>query len=339
MNPAERVQLGKTRLTVTRLGLGTAPLGGLFQAVDDVQASVVVERAYAAGIRFFDTAPLYGYGLAERRVGHILRRRPRHEFVLATKVGRLLRAGAPPDETQYYHGEPFYKGTPPLNPVFDFSYDGVMRSVEESLDRLGLARIDILHIHDPDAHFEEAVSGAYRALDRLRSEGTVGAAGAGMNQAEMLVRFAREADFDCFLLAGRYTLLDQSGLAELLPLCEKKDIAVIIGGVYNSGILARPRRGATYNYIPAEPAMLEKAQRLETVCARHGVPLAAAALQFPLGHPAVASVLIGCRSGAEVDENIRLFRLNIPAAVWDELRAERLIPETAPVPGDRAAKQ
>jgi D-threo-aldose 1-dehydrogenase len=339
MNPAERVRLGKTGLTVTRLGLGTAPLGGLFQAVDDVQASAVVEQAYAAGMRIFDTAPLYGYGLAERRVGHTLRRRPRHEFVLATKVGRLLRAGAPRDETQYHQGEPFYKGAPPLNPVFDFSYDGVMRSVEESLDRLGLARIDILHIHDPDAHFEEALSGAYRALDRLRSEGTIGAAGAGMNQAEMLVRFAREADFDCFLLAGRYTLLDQSGLAELLPLCEKKNIAVIIGGVFNSGILARPRRGATYNYIPAEPAMLEKAQRLEIICARHGVPLAATALQFPLGHPAVAAVLTGCRSSAEVDENVRLFRQNIPAALWDELRAEGLIPETAPVPGDRVAKQ
>lgn len=338
MNPAERTQIGKTRLAVTRLGLGTAPLGGLLEAVDDARAYAVGARAFDAGIRFFDTAPLYGYGTAERRVGHILRRHPRRDFVLASKVGRLLRAGAPPDETQYYQGEPFYKDAPPLNPVFDFSYDGVMRSFEESLDRLGLDRIDILHIHDPDAHFEEALSGAYRALDRLRSTGTIGAVGAGMNQAEMLVRFAHEADFDCFLLAGRYTLLDQAGLAELLPLCAAKQIAVIIGGVYNSGILAGPRPGATYNYVPADAAVLRKAQALDAVCARHRVPLKAAALQFPLGHPAVASVLIGCRSVAEVDENLRMFHHDIPEALWDELRAERLIPEEAPVPGERAKR-
>jgi D-threo-aldose 1-dehydrogenase len=337
VNPTERAPLGKTRLAVSRLGLGTAPLGGLFEDVDDARAHAVGERAYDAGIRFFDTAPLYGYGTSERRVGRTLRRRPRRDFVLATKVGRLLRAGAPPDETQYYQGQPFYKGTPPLNPMFDFSYDGVMRSLEESLERLGLDRVDILHIHDPDAHFDDALSGAYRALDRLRRAGTIGAVGAGMNQAEMLVRFAREADFDCFLLAGRYTLLDQAGLAELLPLCAARNIAIIIGGVYNSGILAHPQPGATYDYVPADPATLRKAQRLEAVCARHGVPLAAAALQFPFGHPAVASVLIGCRSVAEVDDNLRMFRHDIPAALWEELRAERLIPEAAPVPGARVA--
>jgi D-threo-aldose 1-dehydrogenase len=338
MNPTERARLGRTRLAVTRLGLGTAPLGGLLEAVDDARAYAVAERSYDTGIRFFDTAPLYGYGTAERRLGHILRRHPRQDFVLATKVGRLLRAGAPPDETQYYRGEPFYKDTPTLNPVFDFSYDGVMRSLEESLDRLGLDRIDILHIHDPDAHFDAALSGAYRALDRLRREGTIAAVGAGMNQTEMLVRFAHDADFDCFLVAGRYTLLDQAGLAELLPICAAKNIAVIIGGVYNSGILANPRPGATYDYIPADPAMLEKAQQLEAVCARHGVPLPAAAVQFPLGHPAVASVLVGCRSVAEVDDNLRLFRHEIPVALWEDLRAERLIPEAAPVPGERVTR-
>ena len=338
MNPAERARIGRTRLAVTRLGLGSAPLGGLFEAVDDARAFAVIERAYDVGIRFFDTAPLYGYGTAERRLGHILHRHPRQEFVLATKVGRLLRAGAPPDETQYYRGEPFYKDTPPLNPVFDFSYDGVMRSFEESLDRLGLDRVDILHIHDPDAHFDAALSGAYHALDRLRREGTIGAVGAGMNQTEMLVRFAHDADFDCFLVAGRYTLLDQSALVELLPVCAAKNIGVIIGGVYNSGILVNPRPGATYNYIPADPALLQKAQRLEAVCARHGVPLPAAAVQFPLGHPAVASVLVGCRSVAEVDDNLRLFRHDIPAALWEDLRDERMIPEAAPVPGEHATR-
>ena len=332
MDPAERVRLGRTRLSVTRLGLGTAPLGGLFHAVAKAEARATVEGAYAAGLRLFDTAPLYGYGLAERRLGRVLRAKPRPDFVLATKVGRLLRAGAAPDPTQSHQGEPFYKGTPPLTPVFDFSYDGVMRSVAESLERLGLDTIDILHIHDPDAHFDEALRGAYRALDRLRGEGTIAAVGVGMNQPGMLVRFAREADVDCFLLAGRYTLLDQTALAELLPTCVERSIPVISGGVYNSGILADPRPGATFDYIPAPPDLVARARRLEAVCVRHGVPLPAAAIQFPLGHPAVAAVVVGCRSPAEVEENVRLFRHEVPAALWEDLRRERLIREGVPAP-------
>ncbi len=333
MDPRERVPLGRTSLGVTRLGLGTAPLGNLFRPVEDAAAHAVVEHACRAGLGLFDTAPLYGYGLAERRVGHALRRQPRGTVVLATKVGRLLRAGAPPDDTQFYRGEPFYRDAPPVGPVFDFSYDGVMRSLEESLERLGLDRVDILHIHDPDRHYEEALRGAYRALDRLRREGTIAAVGAGMNQAEMLARFAREAAFDCFLLAGRYTLLDQTGLAELLPLCRERGIAIIAGGVYNSGILAGPRPGATFDYVPAELAVLQKAQRIEAVCRRHDVPLKAAAIQFPLGHPAVASVVVGCRSVAELDENLAMFRHEIPGALWEDLRREGLLPEDAPDPG------
>jgi D-threo-aldose 1-dehydrogenase len=300
---------------VTQLGLGSAPLGGLFEAVSDDEAHRVVEAAWKAGIRFFDTAPLYGHGLAEQRFGAVLRTKPRDEFVIATKVGRLLRKDAPPEPGQAY------KGAPPVNPVFDFSYDGVMRSAEESLVRLGLDRIDVLHIHDPDDHYEEALSGAYRALDRMRSEGTIKAVGAGMNQAEMLARFAREADFDCFLLAGRYTLLDRIGLKELLPLCVEKGIAIIAGGVFNSGILADPRPGATYNYQAAPPALVERALELEAVCNRRGVDLKAAAIQFPLRHPAVASVLTGCRSVAEVEENVRMFETPIPDTLWDELDA------------------
>jgi D-threo-aldose 1-dehydrogenase len=307
--------LGRTGLQVTQLGLGSAPLGGLFEAVSDDEAHRVVEAAWKAGIRFFDTAPLYGHGLAEQRFGAVLRTKPRDEFVIATKVGRLLRKDAPPEPGQAY------KGAPPVNPVFDFSYDGVMRSAEESLVRLGLDRIDVLHIHDPDDHYEEALSGAYRALDRMRSEGTIKAVGAGMNQAEMLARFAREADFDCFLLAGRYTLLDTIGLKELLPLCVEKGIAIIAGGVFNSGILADPRPGATYNYQAAPPALVERALELEAVCNRRGVDLKAAAIQFPLRHPAVASVLTGCRSVAEVEENVRMFETPIPDTLWDELDA------------------
>lgn len=338
MNPTERVPLGRTQLTVTRLGLGTAPLGGLFAPVTGADARATIDRAYAAGLRLFDTAPLYGHGLAEEHLGQVLRQQPRGEYVLATKVGRLLRAGAAPDPSQFHEGEPFYKVSSSLNPVFDFSYDGAMRSVEESLHRLGLDRIDILHIHDPDEHYEEALRGAYPALDRLRREGTIAAVGVGMNHTEMLVRFARAADCDCFLVAGRYTLLDQTAVRELLPLCLERRIAIIAGGVYNSGILADPRAGATFDYLPVNTATLERAQRVQAVCRRHGVPLKAAALQFPLGHPAVAAVLIGCRSGAEMEENLRLSRADIPAALWEELRGDGLIAEAAPAPQGDAGR-
>ncbi len=326
MNPTQQVPLGRTTLTVTRFGLGTAPLGGLFEAVDEATGVGVIDRAWDAGIRFFDTAPLYGHGLAETRVGKVLRQKPRDEFTLASKVGRLLRADAPPEPGQSWHG------TPPVNPVFDFSYDGVMRSFEESLARLGLDRIDILHIHDPDDHYDEAISGAYKALDRLRADGAIGAVSAGMNQAEMLTRFAREGDFDCFLLAGRYTLLDQIALKELLPECIKRGIAIIAGGVYNSGILADPKPGAHYNYQTAPAELLERARRIRDVCARHDVPLKAAAVQFPLGHPAVACVVIGCRNAAQLDESLEMFALEIPPKLWRDLKAERLLPAHAPTP-------
>jgi D-threo-aldose 1-dehydrogenase len=286
----------------------------------------MVDRSWQAGIRFFDTAPLYGNGLAEQRLGKVLRERIRGDFTLATKVGRLLRADAPSEPGQVF------RGAPPMNPVFDFSYDGVMRSFEESLIRLGMERIDVLHIHDPDNHFNQALEGAYRALDSLRDDGLISAVGAGMNQVEMLSRFAREADFDCFLLAGRYTLLDQSGGDELLPLCLERGIAIIAGGVYNSGILADPTPGTHYNYQPASAELLDRAQRIGVVCSRHSVPLKAAAIQFPFGHPAVNSVVIGCRSAAEVEENVRMFETPIPSQLWEELKAERLLPAEARVP-------
>jgi len=311
---------------VTRLGLGTAPLAGLFEEVPEPQALAVIERSWEAGIRFYDTAPLYGHGLAELRVGKVLKQKAREEFALASKVGRLLRAGAPPEPGQSF------RGTPPVNPVFDFSYDGVMRSVEESRERLGIERIDVLHIHDPDDHYDEALGGAYRALDRLRTDGVIGAVGAGMNQAEMLTRFAREANFDCFLLAGRYTLLDQVALKELLPVCREKGVAIIAGGVYNSGILADPKPGAHYNYQAAPPELIERAQRIGAVCARHGVPIKAAAIQFPLGHPAVTCVVVGCRSVAQLDESIAMFEVAIPPAMWQELKHDGLLAPETPTP-------
>ena len=326
MNPRERIRLGRTALSVTRFGLGTAPLAGLFEEVAEDDAVAVIERAWDAGIRLFDTAPLYGHGLAEIRLGKVLKNKPRDEFILASKVGRLLRADVPPEPGQSF------RGTPPVNPTFDFTYDGVMRSVDESLARLGLDRIDILHIHDPDDHYEAALSGAYRALDRLRSDGTIGAVGAGMNQAEMLTRFAREADFDCFLLAGRYTLLDQIALKELLPECVERGIAIIAGGVYNSGILADPKPGAHYNYQAAPADLVERAQRIRDVCARHRVPLKAAAEQFPLGHPAVECVVVGCRSATQLDESLAMFEVDIPQDLWRELKAVGLLPADTPTP-------
>src|SRR4029077_11682629 len=255
-----------------------------------------------------------------------LKHKPRDEFTLATKVGRLLRADVPPEPGQAF------RGTPPVNPTFDFSYDGVMRSFEESLERLGLDRVDIVHIHDPDDHFDEAINGAYRVLDPLRADGGIGAVSAGMNQAEMLTRFAREGDFDCFLLAGRYTLLDQVALKELLPACLERGVAIIAAGVYNSGILGDPKPGTHYDYRPAPPALVERAQKLRTVCERHGVPLRAAAIQFPLGHPAVQTVVVGCRSVEQLEDSIRMFETDIPPALWAELKSERLLPDEAPTP-------
>lgn len=329
----ERVTLGATALSVTRLGLGTAPLGGMFEAVVEETAHAVIRRSWELGLRLFDTAPLYGHGRSEARLGAVLSTLPRDELVIATKVGRLLRADAPPDASQVApDGSYNWKDVPALNPVYDYSREGTLRSLEESLTRLGLDRVDVVHVHDPDEHFEEAIAGAFPALAELRSQGVIGAVGAGMNQAEMLARFAREADVDCFLVAGRYTLLDQSALAELLPLCVERKIGVIAGGVYNSGILADPRPGAFFDYAPASTEWVERARGLATVCARHAVPLAAAAMQFPLAHPAVDAVVTGARTVVELEENERMLRCEIPAALWEELRAERLLPAAAPVP-------
>ncbi len=330
---AARVPLGQTALSVTRLGLGSAPLGNLFEPVGEDDARDTVARAWELGLRTFDTAPLYGSGLAEQRLGRGLAGCPRDELTIATKVGRLLRADAPTGTEL----DRIFKDTPAVDPVFDFSYDGVMRSLEESLERLDLDRVDIVHIHDPDDHFEAALAGAYPALDRLRAEKVIGAVSVGMNQVGMLVRWAREADFDCFLLAGRYTLLDHGEVAELLAVCEERGVALLVGGVYNSGILAAPEPGATFDYLPAAPELIGRARRLGEVCGRWDVPLKAAAIQFPLGHPAVGSVLIGARSPAEIEENARMFETPVPSELWDELRAEGLLSPEVRTPRSEGA--
>ncbi|WP_412539428.1 aldo/keto reductase [Longispora sp. K20-0274] len=326
MIPGERVRLGRTDLTVTRLGLGLAPIGGLFTAVPDEQALATVDRAWEHGFRLFDTAPLYGYGRSEQLAGRALSPRPRDGYVLATKVGRLLVPGG--GDTQEFWAGP----STGLAPRVDFSYAGVHDSLAASLDRLGLDRIDVLHVHDPDEHYDDAVSGAFRALAELRAAGTIGAVSVGMNQAPMLARFVREVGVDCVMLAGRYTLLDQSGLDELLPLCAERGVGVLAAGVYNSGLLADPRPGARYDYGPAAADLLDRALAIEAVCARHGVPLRAAALRFALGHPAVTSVVVGARSPAEVDDNAAMFATDIPGGLWRDLRTAGLLPDGVPTP-------
>jgi D-threo-aldose 1-dehydrogenase len=318
MKVDELVRIGRTKVRVTRLGLGLAPIGGLYSPVDETQARATVEHAWRLGIRYFDVAPLYGNGLAERRAGPVLAGKPRAEFALSTKVGRLLRAGGG-DEQQIW-AEPTA-----VTPVFDFSADGVRASYAESLRRLKLGRADILHLHDPDDYLPQAAAEALPELVRMRDEGLIRAVSAGMNDAKPLADLVRTGELDCVLLAGRYTLLDQSGLTELLPLCADRGVSVIAAGVFNSGLLADPRPGASFDYAPAEPEVLERALTLRSVCAGHGVPLRAAALQFPLTHPAVACVLVGARSPAEVEDAVHMSAVPVPEALWRDLRAEGLI--------------
>jgi D-threo-aldose 1-dehydrogenase len=353
-DPFERVPLGRTDVRVDQLGIGTNPLGGLHQEIPEAVARATIEMAWRTGVRYYDVAPVYGYGFSERIVGEVLRTQPRDEYLLTTKVGRLLLDDGPADREDtmvLWEGVQLYKGTAAVKPYFDFSYDGVMRSLDASRERMGIDRFDALHIHDPDWFPDEALDGALKALMELKASGEIGAVGVGVNGWEILVDFARRADFDAFLLAGRYTLLDQSGLAELLPLCVEKGISIIAGGVYNSGILSHPDPGSiggvssgadaietwkdnvTYNYVPAEQEIIDRAAALKSVCDRHGVPLMAAAIQFPMHHPAVATVLTGPRSPEHVVVNNEMLRYPIPDQLWAELKAEGLIPAEAPTPG------
>jgi D-threo-aldose 1-dehydrogenase len=310
-------RLGRSQVEVTELSLGGAAIGNLFTEVTADDARAAVDAAWAGGIRTFDTAPHYGLGLSERRLGSALRDRPRDEYVISTKVGRLLQPADPP----YGRDQEGFAVPADHRRVFDFSADGVRRSLADSLRRLGLDRIDIALIHDPDDHGEQALREAYPALEKLRDEGCVRAIGVGMNQAAMLTRFVIETDVDVVLIAGRYTLLDRSAADELLPAALDRGVSVIAAGVFNSGLLAAPAPGATYDYRAAPGSLIEAARRLEAACARFGVPLRAAAARYPLAHPAVASVLIGARSAAEISDAVNLRELAIPAQLWDVLAA------------------
>jgi D-threo-aldose 1-dehydrogenase len=339
MDIAHHRPLGRRGMTVPCLGLGGAPLGDLYERLPEDRALATIETAYQRGLRLFDTAPFYGYGLSEHRFGHVLRRQPRESYVLSTKVGRYLVPTAPADIDR---GQ--WAGGLNMQPRFDYSYDGTMRALEQSFQRLGIERIDIALIHDVDVwthgteaafeeRFREALGGAFRALADLRAARAIKAVGVGVNEIAAARRFVAEADIDALMLAGRYTLLEQDPLDDLLPLLERKGVNILLAGPFNSGILATgPTAGAKYNYKPAPPAILEKTRRIEEICLRHSVTLAAAAIQFPLAHPVVAAIVPGAAQAGEVVTNISLMSESIPADLWSELKHDGLLRKDAPLP-------
>jgi D-threo-aldose 1-dehydrogenase len=341
MDPFATRKLGSTEVEVTRLGFGGGTLGDPVEVIDEAQADLTVETAYAAGIGYFDTSPWYGNGKSEHRLGRVLRTKPRDGFVLSTKVGRVYRRPADPAT----FAQARWAGGLPFDLRFDYSRDGVLRSYEDSLMRVGMTSVDALLIHDLDLKHQKTedgiaaafaqldAGGGYATLDAMRAQGEIGAIGAGINHLGMIPRFLERFDLDFFLVAMPYTLLDQPALTEELPLCAERGVSVVIGAVFASGILARgPGPGALYSYRPAEQTEIERTRRIEAVCGRHGVPLIAAALQFPLGHPVVASVIPGPNSAAQVRSNLQAMRWAIPADLWAELKAEKLIDAAAPTP-------
>jgi D-threo-aldose 1-dehydrogenase len=341
MTTLKRRRVGATSLEVTELGLGGAPMGGFRATISDAEAVKLTDAAYEGGVRYFDTSPFYGYGRSELRMGAALREKPRSEYVLSTKIGRILHAMKPGESPPADFRD---NGLPGFAPVFDYTYDGVMRSLEHSHLRLGLARIDIALIHDVDfwttkdravlaERFKTVMDSGFKALDELRKAGIIGAIGVGINEADTSLRFIQAGNFDCMLLAGRYTLLEQGGLEAFLPECVKRNVSVILGGPYNSGILTGGvKPGATHDYVAAPAQLIEKAQRIEAVCWRHGVQLGAAAMQFPLFHPAVCSVIPGALSVSEVKQNVSRMSAKIPADLWSELKREKLLDPGAPTP-------
>ncbi|SDL13999.1 aldo/keto reductase [Aliiruegeria lutimaris] len=332
-------RLGNGGLTFTELGFGAASIGNLYRAIGDDEAHAILESAWEAGVRYFDTAPLYGYGLSETRLNRFLRDKPRDEYVLSSKVGRLLTV-CPPDQRE---GVGKWFDVPSRKEVYDYTFDGVMRSLEFSLERLGTDRIDILYVHDldvfnhgsqsvVDARLAEFMDGGYNALVKLRNEGVIRAFGGGINEWQPCQWMAKRGDFDLFLLAGRYTLLEQEALESFLPLCVERGIGIVIGGPYNSGILATgPRPGAYYNYDPAPPEILDRVGHIQKVCEHHGVRMLDAAFRFPLCHPAVVSVIPGGQGLSEMEANVHAASAVIPPPLWNDLKAEGLMRPDAPV--------
>jgi D-threo-aldose 1-dehydrogenase len=324
----ETTTVRSTGIRLTTLGLGAAPAGNLYQAMTDEDAHATFEAAWAAGIRYFDTAPHYGLGLSERRLGAFLRTRPRDELVVSTKVGRLL---VPSPETAHRKDPDIFEVPAATRRVWDFSRDGVLRSLEDSLERTGLDRVDVVYLHDPDEHWEQAAHEAVPALVELRDQGVVGAVGAGMNQSAMLTRFVRETDVDVVMCAGRFTLLEQGALADLLPAAAERGVAVIAAAAYNSGILAHdaPPSGATYDYAPAAEELLDRARRIAAVCAEHGVTLPQAALAYVRTHPAVVSTVVGLATPEQARQAGERAAVRVPAELWRALADVGLLPEAA----------
>jgi aryl-alcohol dehydrogenase-like predicted oxidoreductase len=334
VNPRQRVRLGRTNVEVDQLALGLVPLGNLYRIVPEDVAQATLQAWWDRGQRTFDVAPVYGIGIAEERLGRFLEGKPRDEFVVSTKVGRPVRRGAPPDPDLTRDDEPLFWGcSPEANPTYEYDRDAILWSLDESLRRLRLDRVDYVHIHDPDRHIPEASKQAFPALAELRAQGVIGAIGTGVNWSWVALAMAHECDLDCVMLAGRYSLLDQEGLRELLPMCERRGISVLDGGVFNGGFVADPRPGAKFQYAPCfDEALIARGQRIKAVCESHGVPIKAAAVQFPMGHPAVAAVVVGAGSARHANEAVDLFEHPVPAAMWQDLLDEGLLPPGTPVP-------
>lgn len=321
---SELVKIPRIDRYVSKLALGTAPLGGLFTSVAESDAESTILTAVNSGITYFDTAPLYGYGVAERRLGAALNKSGK-KFVLSTKVGRVLNKIDPNKPVTDDSLGSFADIDPDVTPVFDFSREGILRSIEDSLRRMNVSSIDIAYIHDADDRIGEAIEKSYPVLNELRSQGVLKGIGVGMNYCAPSIKAVKEMDLDIILIAGRFSLLDQSAQEQLFKECKKKNTGVVIGGVYNSGILANPVAGATYDYAPASDELIKKAQQIKQLLADFNIPLTAAAIQFPLRHPAVTAVLTGSRTVKELTSNITDFDRDIPAAVWDALEESGLV--------------
>jgi len=332
-------EIGKTGVTVTQLGFGGAPLGELFERVTGKQSTETLQAAWDAGIRYYDTAPFYGHGKSEHRTGHFLQDQPRADFALSTKIGRVLTAAKGEDFTSEFWNHPL-----PFDFYYDYSYDGVMRSFEQSLHRLGVNRVDLLMIHDLDIWFNQKetritawlnqlFTSGWRALEELKADGRIRGIGAGINETGMIPRFADYVDLDCAIVAMPYNLLDQETLDGEFPMCEESGVGIIVGAPFASGILATgAKEGAYYKYAPATPGILDRTSKIEAVCARHDVPLIAAALQFPLFHPIVNAIIPGALTPEHVTSNAQNSVLDIPTQVWAELKSEGLIREDSPTP-------
>ena len=340
MNTRQFKSRNGSELSFTTRGLGKGPIGEIYEVLDEKTTIATIEQGYRSGIRLFDTSPHYGNGISESRMGAGLRAAKRDEVLISTKIGRVMDPFATPPPPIAGVVSPGFVGGYKHAPRFDYSYDGTMRSVEQSLLRMGIGRIDILLIHDCDRwthgadaerRFKEAMDGAYRALDKLRSEKTVAAIGFGINEADTCVKFARAGDFDLAMMAGRYTLLDQTGVAEFMPLAIEKGMGVMLAGVFNSGILATGAvPGAKFEYGAAPPQILERVRKIEAICAKHDTSIRRAAMQFPMAHPAVVSIVLGAVKPSEVESNVADAQAKLPAALWSDLKAADLLDASTP---------